>query len=823
MGINRFSKPQQLAGYDAMTFQELSVAPMQMRAREDRMMNDRDTILNELDNLDIHERYSGEAAEIRKQLKDRLNTLGDNIQKNGVGANNYMNEFRNLRNEYNTNVSKTGVLGMGVDLKKNIDAAKANFFKAGLQMKQPPKALEDAWNAKLDDYYSQLPETLSKHDGALPAFDPGIPPAHQDRIAYAAKLSSMIGNIEKTVGDIKVVPKYENGIPVDVEIYDVNNTDISNKEGIAKYKEFIKSQILNTASELRQDADFKGENIETVLNELFILADMGLTEVDRDDTNLVSAGNGGGTKTGKSKSGATGEYNGDTATLVKMEGSGKNTIPETSTLQDIKEQRKKIETGEIVYNDPDEKMAQLKALDFAAQYREAEINKLAQENPDEFAKQMTKQIQGNGILSQYGIRSYEDYQAIKQDPTKIAGIGVQGQGQAEHQMMPVEQKLAVIEGQMSQLKDTFTSELGDIRLSSDIYTLGYGAADDAARKTFTNYIKDNPMLVESMLSQNAISFINPGETGEHSFRVIDEPGKKESFKNILANAKDIHMVGMTSGNAVSNPTIMFEMVTNDEGAKRKFTLDLKDTEFTQNLLSEDQPFWRSMDPEGRARLSVMKDNITYRGLGSTLTPKNFSTKDNHENMDRNISRYARKANADIMKEVQNKEEPKGLEKILWDSVFIKPDDPNYSYNIGVNEDRSFSSYRINRNTGEVEEYTIGDYVDKRIAKGLIDYKAQGADIDETYLTSENGMATQKADVYNFFNTVISTAGDITTPENLKNSIVYNDSDAYHKAILEAHDVINSNMNLPAKREKVWGIYQKIRGKKLQSKRQHVVL
>jgi hypothetical protein len=823
MGINRFSRPQQLAGYDAMSFQELSVAPIQMRKREDEALNNRDLMLHELNNLEYHEKYQGEAAAEAERLRKDLDAQAEKIMQNGIGGN--TDGLRNLRNRYNTAVSKNGVLGKAAGLQQNIAAQKAAFFKAGLAAEQPPGVLEEQWKKREAAYYAQLPEELSKHDGALPAFEPGLPPKHYDFMSFAVKAAPLIGNIEETYGEVVQEPVYnDHGDLVDIKVYDKNNVDISNEQGIAGLRELMLGELLNPNSAMRQDMDFKGMSIEDAEAKIAQIGDMMLKKVDRES----SKPRGNSTSTSRSTSSkSTQPKPGTQTTLTALDGVGKFEVDNTSTIGEIDQEIKAIQSGEVLIKSPEEKERKLDMLRQARRHRERTLSSFEQDNPKEYANQMTEYIQDNETFQQLGISSYEEYQAAKQDPSLFGNLEVMADPTNPHnrQTVSAQEKLGMAAGAIAQLKDKFLQEnKGDVRLNAEMYTFGPDATGIKMQKMLSDSLNSNRAIIHSMINQGAVELSN-GNIKHPEYGILD-PEDSAEFLSLVENSENkFNFTGMTSGSNGADPSLMFTLDIKD-GGKREFSIDLRDNEFTHSLLRQGGDFYESLDPVGKNRLDVIRDNIVYKGLATGFDTNLGS--DFSENKTSNIKHYAAKTdeNQQILNAIQNKTSPTGVEKLLDDKLFFKPYDTEHEYNVAVNRDSSYSSYKKNKETGEIEQYTFGDYLDKRRAVGVVKkYNSTTADLyNENYFDTEAAQEEKAASAYNLMRTILATTGDISTPKSMQNAIIYNSDKKFYDAMQQAHSIIN-NLGKPLheRRAEVLKIYESIEHLPLQSKRKHVVL
>ena len=138
--VNRFSQVAQPARFSPLTFEELSFAPITLREREDALMDERDTLLQELAEYESPEKFKPFIDQRKAALESSINDLASRIQEEGVNNMSLVNEFRNVRNAYKKEVSATGPIGLAAGMQEHFNNVRALYMEDAVLLHNTQKS-----------------------------------------------------------------------------------------------------------------------------------------------------------------------------------------------------------------------------------------------------------------------------------------------------------------------------------------------------------------------------------------------------------------------------------------------------------------------------------------------------------------------------------------------------------------------------------------------------------------------------------------------------------------------------------------------------------
>jgi hypothetical protein len=800
MAMNRFSRPGKVAAYQPMSFQELAFAPIQMRQREDRLLDAKDQIQSELNNFKGMDQYNEETSEYINQLQQRADSLAEKIQKEGAGNFAYSSELRGLRNDYGKFMSETGVGGMSSALKNNIDQQKTAFWKVGNEKGWPQERIEANWQKELQKIGQQLPKNLKDHKGSLPQIQVGLPPNKVDMELKAAKAAQIIGYVTQNYGELKEV----NG-----EVLDSRGQVVTNKPGVAAWMDLMQNEIYNPNSDLRRHIDFEGSDPKEYENKLKNLAVMLLKEKggSTGSKTTTTKGNGKDNKPAK-----------DVIHLAELSASGDEAIENSSTAFELSKEIIAIERGEA--GDMTEEERNFKK----DQYIQAlqDVKQIETDEEFGFEKQMNAALQDPtreefAHLRKAGLDTWEKIQEVKDealannpnvnadDITMWDFLGFNGKSffTAMTESMS-ESDARNINNIMEQVKPVYKEIIGTglQKVSSQQYSFGHGDADEKVTEYLSKGI--NPDRFQNMIALKAIKisegpmkpFVDAGGylDGDNGKKLLDITEKLQRGK-----AK-IRFGTINTGGVGQSPTLKYT-ISPDSGNSMTFTVDLlRDKEFAKEILNPKEPLYQNMAPKGKLILDVIRDNINYAGVAvsmddSTKIHPGYNNKQFDPVATENIKKYSSIANQELFgREVKNTESPVGIDKVMYDNLFFKPSgEEGYQYAITIGPDGSYSSHKKDEESGKIIDYTFKDFFDKEFAAEWVTNVSEYDDSEDTKVRYQNAKLefTKNKLAGLLHNTGNISNYDETLP-------YYNKSATFKNALQEVYDIRQFLVNNPDK-------------------------
>ena len=193
----RYSKYIPKPMFQAESFKDLAMVPIAMRTRHDQILNAQQDTLDEFNNTEVlntpeaMDYYNKKKSEIESRVKG----LANQLNTSGTGDSALINEFRNMKRDYNKETSATGSIGALANAKAALDNKKAGYFQYGVSKDQPIAAIEANWKAEEDKWMkSNNFENLGTDQFRVNEIDMPLAPKHIDQTDLMIKAKQFLGN-----------------------------------------------------------------------------------------------------------------------------------------------------------------------------------------------------------------------------------------------------------------------------------------------------------------------------------------------------------------------------------------------------------------------------------------------------------------------------------------------------------------------------------------------------------------------------------------------------------------------------------------------------
>jgi hypothetical protein len=837
MAINRFSQPIQQSKYQPLSFQELAFAPVQMRQREDAMLNSTDEMQALWANYKGADQYNEETQIHIEALQDKAKGLVKKLQESGSGDPSAMSELRNIRNEYNTLISENGVLGKSAKVRESFDNAKTAFYAAAQKEGWSKADTDRNWELAASGYASKLPKSLKGHTGSIPNFETPFVPAKEDMSDFYMKHHKILGMIqeEHPGAKVSIVPD-ENGIPRR-QIVNGNGDIISNSTSLNALKALAKETIYDPSSSLSQSMTFAGKNPEDLLEDAELLSNMiySLRKTNTSSGNSAASKTSNKSKTPKSKAGLRKTTSASSTLVDTPENAAKRLreiemMPQAAQTDEIKSEKLALQQGIQTY--------------------------MAAEKTEEFDNTMKQAFESgqldNKLFENMGIHTWEDFQNKRDEYIEILdeqekvkagslwssivnadiGFGKSIAGKIGEAFGSEEQ--LKYEAMMETMKPHYQKAVNatGYRTNSESFIFSHGEAGQKIQQTLSKQFADRGL--ESLLANNAIS-VTPDRVSTAYESVGGLNGDNEEFKNMLAkykaNEATMEFESITTGGLGQAPSIEYKMVDDDGNVQYLSFNLLRDKEFANDILDPDEDFVQSLDAEAKATIGAVRDKVLYAGLDTTiLTPTRLEsqypnkrfTKDQTEN----VNKYAHIATKNLFgfNPVGTKK-PVGVDKLLVDTAFFKPGgEDGIDYSVDLNEDGSYSGAKRHKD-GRVEHLTLGDHFERLYAKNF--YERMKTYTDDLYNSADEQKARQLYAADYIENIILGNTLDLENPQ--ESLLVYNDSNEFNTALQSIYELnhkvktASTNTDRESYKLELFDVIDSIKHLKLQSKRAEPIL
>ena len=826
MAVNRFSQTAAPARFSPLSFQEQAVAPLMLRAREDEMNNATDTIFNNLNQIETVDKYQGAVDTEREAMRNELSTLAEKIQKEGAGNLNYLNEFRNLRNKYNSSVGKTGILGRAAGVKADLDTMKDAWYADAYKKGQPAEQIDRNWVIQKDRYLNGLPSDLTKVKGSLPQFTPEFAPdsvSLSDSVKELAQFAT--GAQEAIQGGFSWSQAPDGSL---IAISNTDGTEVTNIPQIDALKKQLQSTLLNPDSPLNRNLKWRNIDPNSLINDIDNYGVMMTKTSTKDVTDFkqVSGGGGSGSTSNPRGSGKTG-----TESLQRY-ATGLPKVINSKTTVDLKNEIEKIKTDEtLTQQEKDRKLTE---------YNHYLLEKKKLENSSDFKERADVAVKDNNTFKWRGINNYEDYTKWIEDPNNELLFNIKKElalykKQKEISPMrgggkidPVYEKLSLLSG--TKLKEALSGDWGNADIE-ELLARKQSFSDDNVFSTNREKFTKAPALklAEEGLSKTyeeinkdllkPVSFYHYGiETdggklqkalddgfnrqpitamaNEGLIRIADEDGTfpdnlegnpnatstkgGEPYKelnNMLSTSSETHFnfVGLTDGGINSNAKLQFNVVTkNDKDYNtKKIEIELDPTKLdtlTNQFLNPGGTYYSALDAAGQAVMDGIRDKNEYGSVPTDISSINDPNKIYNSTDTKNIINHADKARIkDSNLRIKSKDD-------YANKYFFINKEDNYDYSVDINEDNSYTTYKKDSD-GNIIPFTFKDHAKQGFFKEA--YKT--GQIED--LKGKEDFALQQARAWDMLN-IMEITPNVDELDNT--AIIYNTDPIFLETLKEAH-------------------------------------
>lgn len=665
MAINRFNQLQAPARFNPLSFEEASFAPLALREREDTLLNQQDELLNQLNNISVPDIYQEQFENEKQGFIDEINNLSNKITSEGAGNLNILGDFRNLRNKYNKSVSASGNIGRAANAQENINKVKDQYFKLALEQGFNAATINERWQEELEKYKGGLPNDLSKFNGNLPDFNPNYAPKNIDMTSEVQKLASLVKSSKKSSGNFSFRPNRDNtGQIINYTVVNQQGEEITNDPNVNALKSYMQERILNPNSELNQVLQFKGINPEEYLSQVD-----NLTNMMRANSSTRKVSYAGQTPDQRPKQGS-GKANTKTTDTPKAtfinQSNGMNRLKLGLSSNSIKEAIKDLKQDPTISEV--EKNAQVNAYNHALKFKE----KL--EKSPEFKQKINESIANSTRLNRLGITNFQEYTNYINDPKnqeeQSFDVTDPATGRTTREVMPNKADEAE-----AMYQEAFESIPRDILADSNYYSLGIGKADIKLQKVMSEGIEN--INLESLKNTGALSIRSTD--GNYT----DE--SEELFQDLNNSSNTSFMLqGIDDGGIAGEAALVYQVTTKVDGdvKRHSMSIDMQNNDLSKQLLNPKGDLYLSLDRRGQLVLDQIRDNkIKYKGISTDVDLSNSFDQEGTNN----ILNHSLIANNELG--IQ----PKSKQDKIYDYMFIKPDEGNYS--LVINEDNSYSTYK----------------------------------------------------------------------------------------------------------------------------------
>ena len=250
-------KPQQM--YQSESFKDLAIVPLAMRARHDLLLDKQQEQLDIFNNTEVLDNDEARAYYDKKktELEERVKGLSNQLNTSGSGDTALISEFRNMKKDFNKEISATGSIGALSNARADLNQKKEAYFKYGVSQQQPIAAIENNWKIEEAKWMGSNDFTkLGTDQFRTSAIDMPLAPKNIDQTDLILKAKQFLGNNStETVNQNTTI---ENGMLV------VRGDSKLDANNLNQLKDFVKYHNLlldDPNSEYMADQRYKNHGV----------------------------------------------------------------------------------------------------------------------------------------------------------------------------------------------------------------------------------------------------------------------------------------------------------------------------------------------------------------------------------------------------------------------------------------------------------------------------------------------------------------------------------------------------------------------------------
>lgn len=791
MAINRFSNLQQPERFSPLSFQELSFAPITLRDREDTILNQQDELLNTLNNIEVPDIYQDQFKSESDKYRSKIEQMAKQLQSEGAGNLNILGEFRNLRNDFNKSISKTGNIGRAAMVQADIDSNKDAFYKFAIDQGwgNNPELIDQKWQEELEKYKKNLPTDLNKFSGRIPEMMPSQAPKNVDLAEEMTKLSKIIGENAEALKDFSLVPgpiDPETGKPTNFIIVNSEGQEVTNVPQLNSLKNYIEKQVFDSSSGLNAALRFRGMSPEDFLGQVDDLVNV-MSSVKQVSGNSY-AGQTAVTKNTTTKTGTGKTPKVKTARLVETD-NGNTRVQKSNTSGNIKNQILEINQDPTLT--PEEKNAEITRLNHLL------VKRQKLENNESYKKAVNAELMKDDFFSTMGITNINDYNEYITSPEAnetirqrvvSAGTGAPGT------LMNTGQTMAEYAQEKFQNLSEALPEaaFNDFVINSSYYSLGTNEDSDKLNSSFGSAIQNLNLKAFATRGDLAIRNITGGDDPDESTTIphTDYEGFALDIANAGTEKVDYKLKAVETGGLAGKPSIIFDVKAKVGDNTHKYTASLF---LDNNPQSKDilRTLEEELDPSSASVIRSIKDNLEYSSVKTVIQP--------------DVVNFDKSSTVNILEHAAKRDRTENVVSYVGDGMdnfkFVKNDGSNYS--ISINQDNSYSTYKEDED-GNVIPLTFYDHFKRTILPGI---RAVNPDRNISSISREQ----EAISAINYLNLLV---------EQQRNNInyIYNPIEPEFKKALEDYNkAYEATSNIEDRKEAALNALNRIKNLKVYSK------
>lgn len=812
---NRYSQYVSGANYAPESFKDMSVVPIALRQRHDNALAAQDDMLLQLNNIQVRDEDRDYYNQKRDEITTNINNLTNKINTIGAGDSNLLGEFRNMKRNYNKEVSLSGGLGQASDLKSRIDKTRANYMEFGVKQGFSPETTEKNFEVEYNKYNQTNPANKLGSEGfAYGEFNPTYAPKQILPTEYLKNIQPLIGEISKEVAWSNFTP-VQNPQTGEISFQQNSGATLSkeNLQRLDSVQKAINTEMMNPDSGLRQSLRFsrpgipEADIVKQFLSEADTWIDvMGIEatkQVNQAEPPKFSAGDGSGGKTKKDGSDEPANLISTPTGAEVFEGKNIVDISDGSQIKQFEETEKSRPLTEAESAKKTQLILQQNRVNEALKSPStvAEINRNLSKT-DILPRGYSNNIQGYKKLiqdKQNEFNQWKNSDTYKRDletltsntgqNSKINSTGLQ-------QMQRFEQeRLNEIQGYKDVLNEAYKTSIptNDLKYSK-LYSIGPGEAGKKTMDTFNANANDYSQNFPTLLENSGGKFILPGETELRDSNSEEMENLKSSFTNgqIQFNGLDIVDMGSTGS---SQLIFKYKKSTGDKASSGMIAIDYDnkspDTNVLDTWLIEMQ---KTLNPQGQAVIQSIVDNKQLKSLAVD------SQKFYKEGFSSSQSETIKKLSTQVNNKYANIPEYK-------QANYIKA--PDRDLNMVLNEKGYYDLYIKDSKSKNAEVYSLPakSWFQKQFAKNYADRVSNVTDPTK---------ATNVNDRKSFIREMKDFAELYSSPDNLIQ--IDNGSNQYQKLRQDYINSLNNNQtNVNMQYELTLQFYRDMGGMKISHK------
>lgn len=722
--MGRFNLYQSDLKYTPQSFEKMALLPMQLRKEHDQAEADKNLIELNVANTKVAAGYQDQYNSVRQGFDQKSAEISEKLSKQGAGDPTLMNEFKNLKRQYNLAAASTGILGAGSQrYKEELEAEKVYTEYGVTKAKQSPDAVTAQWKAKMQRENDEIKAGFAADKNYVPKqMVHEYAPDFYDTTIFAKNMKDIIGmsgGSSSTDLSAGLIPDGNGQMSINTHSTAWKN----NKEQLQAFAKLMNEQLFDSSSKLNQHLKYNNKDPKNYLGDVQKLVDI-MTVSEENSADKINPFGGGSGSGGQE---TTTENSKDIVITARTERAEHASI-ELAGINNGQKTMLSTENAETIERSMEEMENRGDPVTLTKEYSAAK-QIVADKASDVRVWKKLNEKEINAAAVSEGYVSFDKFleRRSKERDVLVAGITASKSAPGKDGMAGAQNKLADFDKKTKEIKSSILEKSG---IEEGMFNqVHYGAGNTDGTNEIYNktvdFLVNSGQLISDQIGKN--SFVYD----------IDQDGKRNlsEVQSInVAAAKSVKLTSFATKNMKGAPSIGIDFVLGEGKDLVTKHLDLEvgpdDNSIARNVVT--RMLKGATDPETVYALEAILDSASanqiipdsniYRGSTKYKSGASKIQSDSIITFNNAVTKNAGKGT--IKKDGSYQMITQGAHFSL--NVKQKGDADYHVYNIGdlMNDVSTSSDPRINQNQKNAEVQALVMLMKYKTQDGVNSFKSK---------------------------------------------------------------------------------------------------